>query len=855
MLRPYRTFTVVPSLPPRLAPLRELAYNLWWTWNLDAVDLFRRLDRDLWEESGHNPVLMLGIIKQDRLEEAATDDGFLSHMMRIYQSLNHYLSATDTWFRKSYGVSQPNLKIAYFSAEFGITECMPVYGGGLGVLAGDLLKSASDLGLPLVGVGLLYQEGYFRQYLNADGWQQESYPLNDFHTMPIQLERGNDGNPVTVHVGYPGRDVVAQVWRAQVGRIPLYFLDTNLNANRPEDRVITGQLYGGDLDMRIRQEIMLGIGGMRALSALGIEPTICHMNEGHSAFLGLERIRKVMQEKHLSFAMAREVTSAGNVFTTHTPVPAGIDLFPPHLMDYYFGGYYPELGLNRDQFLQLGRRTVGQPDESFSMAILALRLAANANGVSKLHGEVARQMWQDLWPQTPVDEVPIISITNGIHARSWISHDLDSLLLRYLGPRWVERPSDQSVWERVIRIPDEELWRTHERRRERLVAVARERLHRQLERRGAAPKEIVEATEVLDPDALTIGFARRFATYKRATLLFTDPQRLAKILNQKDRPVQIIFAGKAHPRDNPGKELIRQLVHFARQDEYRRRVVFLEDYDISLARYLVQGVDVWLNTPRAREEASGTSGMKAAANGVINLSAFDGWWCEGYSPETGWVVGHGERYDDEHYGDQVEAQALYDLLEKDVIPLFYERSTDGLPRNWIAMMKHSMSKIAPIFNSHRMALEYTESLYIPESVRYNKLVAQEFQAAQDIVIWMEKVRQHWSEIRIVDIESEAQEGLPVSTNTSVRARISLGSLDPQDVIVQIYHGIVGPQGSITDYNVVNLAPESKDGQGNTIYNGTIVCLKSGLHGYALRILPHHPELSNQYVPGLVLWSG
>ncbi|NLG26296.1 MAG: glycosyltransferase family 1 protein, partial [Chloroflexi bacterium] len=709
MVRPFHKFTVVPSLPPKLAPLHELAYNLWWSWNLEAAELFRRLDDALWESSGHNPVLILGRISQDRLMAAANDDGFMAQLARVYQSFTNYVNTRDTWYVKSGGT--PNMSVAYFSAEFGITECLPIYSGGMGILSGDHLKSASDLGIPLVGVGLLYQEGYFRQYLNADGWQQESYPINDFYSLPLQRVMDAEGQPLRIQVEYPGRLVTAQIWRAQVGRVPLYLLDTNLAENRPEDRDITDQLYGGDLDMRIRQEIMLGIGGIRALTALGIRPTVCHMNEGHSAFLGLERIRAAMQERKLSFAEARQLTMAGNVFTTHTPVPAGIDLFPQHLMDYYFAEYAQQLGLDRESFLNLGRRSNTPNDEPFSMAILALRVAGHTNGVSKLHAEVARSMWHDLWPQTPLSEVPITPITNGIHSRSWISDDLSSLYTRYLGPGWIERPVDPAVWKRVDLIPDEELWRTHERRRERLVSVARTRARRQLERRGAPPQDIKVASEILNPDILTIGFARRFATYKRATLLFSNVERLAAILNNPERPVQLIFAGKAHPRDNPGKEFIRRLVHYARQDELRRRILFLEDYDMSLARYMVQGVDVWLNTPRHGKEASGTSGMKAAQNGALNLSTLDGWWVEGYAPETGWSIGRGETYEDENYGDQVEANALYDLLEKEIVPLFYDYGGNGIPRGWIAKMKGSIREIAPVFNTHRMVQQYVRDCY------------------------------------------------------------------------------------------------------------------------------------------------
>lgn len=485
-MQPICTFTVVPSLPTRLEHLRDLAYNLWWCWNLEAIDLFRRLDRDLWEESGHNPVLMLGTIKQERLEEAAEDDGFLAHLERIAQRSDRYVKSQNTWYAKAHG-APGELYIAYFSAEFGLTDCMPIYAGGMGILAGDHLKSASDLGLPLVGVGLLYQEGYFRQYLNADGWQQELYPQNDFYNMPIYLEQREDGAPLTVQVDYPGRQVTAQVWRAQVGRVPLFLLDTNIPANNPQDQDITDELYGGDLEMRIQQEIMLGIGGIRALGSLGIHPTICHMNEGHSAFLALERIRILMEEQGLSFMEAREAASAGNVFTTHTPVPAGIDRFPPQLMDKYFSPYYRLFGLSQQEFLALGRENPADNRELFSMAVLALRLAAHTNGVSQLHGQVSRRMWRGIWPGVPEDEVPITSVTNGIHVPSWISLDMAGLYDRYLGPRWSAHPADRTIWDRVDEIPDEELWRTHERRRERLVAVVRRRLSEQLKKQGAPP--------------------------------------------------------------------------------------------------------------------------------------------------------------------------------------------------------------------------------------------------------------------------------------------------------------------------------------------------------------------------------
>ena len=854
MLHPVKSFTVISSLPPKLSPLRELAHNLWWTWNLEAVSLFRRLDRDLWEETGHNPVWMLGRLPQQAFEEAAADDGFIAHMMRVYQSLNRYIGSHDTWFHRTLAEAHPDLKIAYFSAEFGITECMPMYSGGLGVLAGDHLKSASDLGLPLVAVGLLYQEGYFRQYLNADGWQQESYPMNDFHNMPLEVERGSNGEPIIVEVEYPGRMVKAQVWSAQVGRIPLYLLDTNLSDNRPDDQDITDRLYGGDVDMRIRQEIMLGIGGMRALSALGITPTVCHMNEGHSAFLGLERARMAMEEHRISFDEARELTAAGNIFTTHTPVPAGIDMFSPQLVDYYFGGYFGRLGLNRDQFVNLGRGLNPYPDTPFSMAVLAIRLAAQTNGVSRRHGEVARSMWSNLWPGLPDKEIPITSVTNGIHPRSWISQDMSSLFLRYLGPRWMERPEDMAVWESVERIPDAELWNTHCRRRERLVAVARERVEEQLQRRGAAQHEIEAAGEMLHPDWLTIGFARRFATYKRALLLFSDPDRLARLLTNPDRPVQIVFAGKAHPHDNPGKEFIRQLVHLARRQDLHGHVLFLEDYDTSLARYMVQGADVWLNTPRQGKEASGTSGMKAAANGAIHLSTLDGWWCEAYDPEVGWRIGSGEKYEDDRYGDEVEGQALYDLLEQDVVPLFYTCGQDGLPRGWIAKMKRSIAAMASQFSSHRMVREYAEELYAPAQQRYRGLSEDNLVKAKQLAAWLQNVRSRWGDVRILAVESSASDGIPVASSINISCRLQLGGLEPADVAVRAYYGPVGAQNELQDYEAVAMEPTSPDENGNLVYEGQVTCQASGQFGYTVRVCPSHPDLVPEVLSGMVIWA-
>jgi starch phosphorylase len=853
MVKPIRTFTVTPSLPASLERLRDLAYNLRWAWDHATIELFRRLDSDLWEITGHNPVLMLGTIDQAQLEAAAADEGFLAYLEGVSQHFDGYMAGESTWFRRTCGVTEGPL-VAYFSAEFGVTECLSIFAGGLGVLAGDHLKSASDLGVPLIGVGLLYQQGYFRQYLNEAGWQQEAYVDNDFYNLPLKLERRQDGTPLTVEIPYPGRCVTAQIWRAQVGRVPLYLLDTNVPANRPDDRGITYQLYGGDLDMRIKQEIMLGIGGYRALEALGLQPAVYHMNEGHSAFLALERVRRA--ETHgLSFAEAREAASAGLVFTTHTPVAAGHDYFPPELMDRYFTDYARSLGLSRQNFLALGRQNPGNDSEPFCMTILALRLAAYSNGVSRLHGQVSRRMWQGLWPGVSEDDIPIGHVTNGVHFRSWISLEMNQLYDRYLGPRWREEPADQTVWQRVERIPAEELWRTHELRRERLIGFVRRRLKSQLQQRGASQTEIEAAEEVLDAEALTIGFARRFAPYKRATLLLRDPERLARILNNPDRPVQIIFAGKAHPRDDEGKGLLQQIVALARQAKFRPRLVFLEEYDMAVARYLVQGCDVWLNTPRRPREASGTSGMKAAANGVLNVSILDGWWDEAYRPGVGWAIGRGETYDDPNYQDQVEAEALYDLLERDVVPTFYDRGTTRLPRRWIALMKASIGTLCHFFNTHRMVREYTERFYVPAAAQYWQFVADEMARARALAAWKARVAGSWPKVRVETVSTDYFTELQVGRTIRVQAWVHLGDLTPGDVAVELYLGRVDAGGEIVEAAAMPMLPMEQDGEGRYLFEASAVrCDQSGLHGYTVRVLPHHRDLPTPFLPGLIGWA-
>jgi glycogen phosphorylase len=852
-MRPVKTFHVKPALPDRLAPLEEVAYNLRWSWDHETISLFRRLDRDLWEETGHNPVLMLGSIRQERLQEAAQDDAFLAHLDRVAEELGEYMTGVGTWYHRGHGAAASPV-VAYFSMEFGLTESLPIYSGGLGILAGDHLKAASELGLPLVGVGLLYQNGYFRQYLNAEGWQQERYPVNDFSILPVRPFHGERNRPVRITVDLAGRPLVLRPWRAEVGRVTLVLLDANIPENPPDLQDVTAELYGGDGEMRIRQEVVLGIGGVRVLDALGMRPRVFHMNEGHCAFLGLERVRLLMKERGLAFGEALEVAAASGVFTTHTPVPAGIDVFEPDLMERYFATFRAELSLDREPFLDLGRLHPGRQDETFNMALLAIRTSGSTNGVSRLHGEVSRAMWQEAWPGVPLDEIPITHVTNGVHSKSWISDEMRNLYDRYLGPRWSEEAGDTRVWARAEQIPGEELWRTHERRRERLVAFARRRLAAQLESRGAGRTEIAQAEEVLDPEALTIGFARRFATYKRGTLLLRDPGRLERILNAPGRPVQILFAGKAHPKDEPGKQLVREIVQLARRPEFRSRMVFLEDYDQVVARYLVQGVDVWLNTPRRPMEASGTSGMKAAFNGALNLSIRDGWWDEACSQRTGWAIGKGEDYRDLDYQDRVEAGSLYDILESEVVPLFYTRGADHLPRGWIALMKTAMGDLCPVFNTNRMVHQYAVSAYFPAQERLARLEEDGCRRARELARWKDRVRKAWRGVRVLRVEVVLPEDTRVGTHFEVKAWVETAGLDPADLAVQIYLGKLRESREIVGPEAVDMTLAGQDSSGGYVFSLRMPCRTSGTQGLTVRVLPRHEDVGRTHETGLIAWA-
>src|SRR4051794_14280200 len=743
-MKALRSFTVRPSLPAELAPLEELAMNLRWSWDAQTRDLFRWVDPEQWDASIHDPVRLLGSVEQTRFEQLAADPGFMRFLDEVHTELEGYLSKP-RWFQAR-DAENALRSVAYFSPEFGIAEALPQYSGGLGVLAGDHLKAASDLGVPLVGVGLFYRHGYFRQELSVDGWQQERYP--DLDPYAMALTRCDE----RIEVDLAGQTLIAQVWRADVGRVPLYLLDADVEENSDDIRQVTDRLYGGDVEHRLRQEILLGIGGVRALQTLGIPAQVFHTNEGHAGFLGLERIRQAIVERGLPYADAIEAVRAASIFTTHTPVPAGIDRFPPELIEKYFGGWASECGLTVAQLLELGHRIGDPATERFNMAVMGLRLAARSNAVSKLHGEVSREMFSDLWPDVPTEEIPITSVTNGVHATTWVAPEMSDLLSRYVLPEWDEAGADR--WARIEEARDDEVWRAKEQGREQLVAFVRRRLRGSSLARGLSASDAAWCDEVLDGKALTICFARRFATYKRATLLLSQVERLKALVLAGDRPVQFVFAGKAHPADETGKEMIRETVQFAADLGIRHRFVFLEDYDIAVARALYQGADVWLNNPRRPLEACGTSGMKAALNGALNCSILDGWWDELFSGENGWAVSSAEQIDDPERRDEVEANSLFELLERQVVPLFYERWEGPVPRRWVRRIKTSLCSLGPEVTAARMVRGYVEELYEPTAAQTDRLSLDDFGPAQELAAWKARVVAAWDGVEVLSVETD-----------------------------------------------------------------------------------------------------
>jgi starch phosphorylase len=843
-VHPIKEFLVRPTLPPELSRLPELGLNLLWSWQHSIRAVLRRLDPALWKASNHNPVVMLGRLSQEALERAAADPRYLAVYRRACETYDEYMASLPP--------NPTGMLVAYFSMEYGLLDCMPIYSGGLGALSGDHLKASSDAQLPLVGVGLLYQKGFLRQSLDPDGWQREQTPVNDFYSLPVTPVMGPNGGELLVGVRLAAAEVFLKLWCIDVGRVKLYLLDSNIPQNADLwHREITGQLYAGDLHRRICQEIVLGIGGLRALKAVGLTPTVFHMNEGHSAFLAIERVRVLMAEHQLSFEEALEASRANNVFTTHTPVPAGIDLFDTGIVYEYLNGYCQEAGIPFDALAALGRQDPGNPQQPFSMAIAAIRTSAYRNAVSRLHGQVSRRMWESLWPDLPVGEVPIASITNGVHLPSWINGDFAALYDQYLEPDWREGHADRASWRHVEEIPAAELWEAHRRRKRRLIGFIRERVVASALERKAPASEVKHLSEVLDPEALTIGFARRFATYKRATLIFRDLPRLAKILTDAARPVQLVIAGKAHPQDVPGKTLIREIVRHSREPDLTKHIVFVEDYGLQVAREMVGGCDVWLNTPRRGEEACGTSGMKAGMNGLLNVSILDGWFDEAEQEAGGWAIGGREPYAPDR--DDAHAAGIFSLLENEIVPLFYDAREHGVPMEWMRRVKRSLEIVSSQFNCQRMIGEYRAQMYEPAHAAFQAISAFQFAPAREKVRWNQAVAHAWPAVKFLDCNigpSELLTGVPISLS----ARLDLAGLKPEDVRVEAVVGRVAADGELEDAQVLLLDPREQQGDG-FLFCREFTPAVTGRLGVAMRVGPDHfSNPLNRPCNALLTWA-
>ncbi len=855
-MQPIHTYNVVPKLPGQLEPLRRLALNLWWTWEPSARALFQKLDPEIWHRTNHNPVRLLQLCRQGRLEEFAVNDDFLREMKGVVAKFDAYITRKDTW-----GKTRPEAKmtgpVAYFSAEFGFHESFPNYSGGLGILSGDHCKSASDIDLPFVAVSLLYRHGYFKQQINKEGWQENLALNQNFSHLSVQPVLDAEKNHLTIGVKILDRWVRVRVWQLAVGRITLYLMDTSVPENAPEDREITAQLYGGDYEMRIKQEIILGIGGVHALNAIGIKPAVYHMNEGHAAFLSLELIRRRVMEEGLSFYAALQATASANVFTTHTPVPAGNDSFPLELMRKYFGDYPASVKIDFETFASFGQ-TRQNPSEPFSMTILALRTSRHANGVSALHGRVSQGLWKDVWRGVPQDEVPITSVTNGIHTKTWMAPDFIKIYDKYL-PGWEEHLTDKDFWRKVQDIPDEELWEVHQRQKQRTLEFIRERTRVQWKRTGDTPDKIRTISRMLNPEVLTIGFARRFATYKRATLLFNDRERLAKLMNNKDHPVQFVFAGKAHPKDEPGKKFIQDVYKFSRMPEFEGRIVFVEDYDHYVGRRLYQGVDLWLNNPRRPLEASGTSGMKLPPSGGLNLSVLDGWWCEACTGKNGWAIGpeipESTIPPEPHFEDEVDVHSLFHVLETQILPLYYAKPDGRLPLAWINLMRESIRTIVPVFNTHRMVKEYTERLYDRAAAAHATLTADACKKAVEVARWKDSIRRDWSHVKLADVKIHTGNGTNVTVGDAVEVsvRTSLGPIAPEFVRVQALVG-ENNDGQIAHPQTIELEQVEKLGSGAFRFAGKIPARESGSYGLSVRVIPTHPNLIQEHELRLITWA-
>lgn len=848
----FNRITVNPQLPKRIEKLSEISNNLWWSWNTEFLRLFQKIDKDLWEESEKNPVKFLKRVSQEKLDNASKNAMFLKEYDKLVDNFENYMKSKNTWFSNKYPENKNDL-IAYFSAEYGLDQTIPIYSGGLGILSGDHLKSASDLGIPLVAVGLLYKNGYFHQKINGYGGQETEYNNIDLYDLPINAVKDQNGEDLIIYVKFPKRRLYLKVWQINVGRVKLYLLDSDIEKNNEEDRDVTLRLYGGDQEMRIRQEIVLGMAGVNLLRTLGLKPTVYHMNEGHSAFLTLEIIKNTIKEKQVSFDVAKDIASSKTVFTTHTPVPAGNDIFPLDLVEKYFKDFWPRLGISKEEFLKLGMKPTQDLEPGFNMGILALKIAGKKNGVSKLHGAVSRELFGEVWPEIAANESPITYVTNGIHTCSWLSPRLKELYNKYLIPYWQDNIHLDKTWEKVKDIPDQELWEAHMQRKEKLLNLVKDSTVNRLRRSGYSYEEINDIVSKINPNALTIGFARRFATYKRATLIFRDLERITQILNNQERPVQIIFAGKAHPADKEGQDLIKYIHEVSMMPQFKGKIFLLENYNIAMSRYLVSGVDVWLNNPRRPMEASGTSGQKASVNGVINFSVLDGWWAEGYNQYNGWTIGTNAEFDSYEAQDNADSESLYRTLESKIVPMYYNKDKDGISSKWIETMKNSIISTGGKYSTARMLVDYTNNLYIP-LCNLTKTYYEDIDNVVAFNMWKKDIASNWKDIKITQVNNLDNITIDAGNNIEVRCEVELPNINQENIDVEVYYGKILDNGIVENVSIIPMKLEKQDEETKKYYYvAKIELTTGGNYGYTFRVMPKHEMILEPTNLNLVKW--
>lgn len=849
----FNKITVTPQLPERIKGLSTMANNLWWSWNSEFLRLFKEIDIDLWEKVEKNPIKFLRLVSQDKLNEILQNNEFLKKYDELLENHVNYMASKNTWFSKKYPNNKNDL-IAYFSAEYGLDEIMQIYSGGLGILSGDHLKSASDLGVPLVAVGLLYKNGYFHQKINAYGEQETEYRNIDVSGIPITEVKNAKKENILVDVNMPKGTLYLKIWQVNVGRVKLYLLDSDIDENIEEYRDITSTLYGGNQETRIQQEIVLGMAGVKALETLGLNPTIYHMNEGHSSFLILELINQIMKERKVSFNIAKDIVSSKTVFTTHTPVPAGNDIFPLSLVETYFNGIWKKFGITKEEFLKMGMAPNSDVEKSeFNMGILALKVSGKKNGVSKLHGAVSRELFAEVWPNIIAHESPITYVTNGIHTCSWLAPNLKKLYNKYLIPFWQDMIYDDNVWKNIKNIPDKELWDAHVDRKRKLLALVKDNTANRLKRNGYTYDEISKVVSGLNPNALTIGFARRFATYKRATLIFRDLERITQILNDSDRPVQLIFAGKAHPADKEGQELIKFINEISMKPQFKGKIFFLEDYDIGMSRYLISGVDVWLNNPRRPMEASGTSGQKASVNGVINFSILDGWWAEGYNANNGWKIGVNSNYDNYEVQDNDDSESIYNTLEKKIIPSYYNKNDKGYSNSWLNMMKESIISTGGKFSTSRMLVDYVDKLYMPLCNLTNKYYIDLVEVTR-FNEWKKQISERFDKIVITQEKNVDNETIDAGKVIKVRCSVKLPDIEPDKIQVQVYYGQIEDSGIVSNVTIIPMElKDSNESEKMYTYEAQVALTTGGNYGYTFRVMPKHDMILDAENLNLVKW--